>query len=90
MGRPKRPQQGRLKDGFADAVTSELRASTMVQYLAKVQWCVRPAQVVDSPVVGGKLPVELGGFSVEAVRKVFRKRKCEKASGHVDIPSEYV
>ena len=62
----------------------------IIKYLEKIQWCVRPAQLIDSPPLGDNLQVELNDFTTEEVRRVVRKLKLGKAPGHDDIPPEFL
>jgi len=67
--RPKPRRQGRLKDMSGGLVDSTQRADTMAEYLEKVQWQVRVAQIVDDDPVGDPLPVLEAHFTAEEVSK---------------------
>ena len=82
--RPRPTRQGRLRDEKDELVSSEHRADTMAGYLEKVQWCVRPAGLVDGPALGSPLPVK-----PEEIKVAVRKLRNEKAAGPDAIPAEY-
>ena len=83
------PKQGRLRNLEGDLVSSEQRADTMAIYLEEVQWRVRPAQIVDGPLLNPPLPVSLDNFDCDEVRFVMRKLRPGKASGPDSVPPEY-
>ena len=89
LRKPPAARQGRLKDRAGELVSSEERAETMAAYLEKVQWCVRPAEVLDQPVLGQTLPVPLTNFSDQEVRACLRKLHNGKAPGPDGTPAEY-
>ena len=77
-----------MKDFNEQLVFSEDRADTMATYLEQVQWCERPATVVDSPMLGHTLPVSLERFTIEEVRAVLVRLRNNKAPGPDGIPPE--
>ena len=90
LRRPRKANQGRLRDEAGNLVSSESRAETMAAYLERVQWCVRPATVTAEPLMGEVLPVKLEQFDPEEVRSVIQKLRSEKACGPDGVPAEYL
>jgi len=88
--KPKR-QQGRLSNLSGDLVSSELRASTMADYLEQVQWRVRPATLVPDtePALREILPVCMDPFTQVELRKAIQKAKDGKSCKEDDIPVEF-
>ena len=88
---PRRVRHGRLRDEHGELVSSECRAETLATYLEKVQWCVRPSNVVqDAAPLGPELPVRLASFTEAEVKKAIRKMRSGRAGGPDGIPAEYL
>jgi hypothetical protein len=84
---PRRP--GKLRDQKGDLVDSDIWAETMAKHLENVQWCVRPAGLVDGAPLGPELPVQLGELSRVEVELVIKKLRRKRAVGPDEIPAEY-
>jgi hypothetical protein len=88
--KPKR-QQGRLANLSGELVSSELRASTMADYLEQIQWKVRPATLVPDtePALRETLPVCLEPFTQVELRRAIQKAKNGKSCKQDDVPVEF-
>ena len=84
---PRRP--GKLRDQKGDLVDSDIWAETMAKHLENVQWCARPAGLVDGAPLGPELPVQLGELSRVEVELVIKKLRRKRAVGPDEIPAEY-
>lgn len=80
LSRPKLRRQGRLGNLEGELVGSEDRAETMATYLERVQWKVQAAVLIEDPVLGPPLQVELQGFTGGEIRKVIQKMANNKVS----------
>ena len=87
--RGRQRKQGRLQNIAGKLVESNKRADTMAEFLEKVQWKVRPAEIISQEPLGPTLPVNDGEFSIQEVGKVVQKLKWDKAGGPDGIPAEY-
>ena len=87
--KPKPVKSGRLRDSAGRLVESSEWAETMADHLERVQWKVRPAGVVDGPVLGEELPVCLASFTLHEVSDAARQLKKERASGLDTVPAEF-
>ena len=89
LRKPKKPSQGRLMDMKGQLVSSEHRAQTMAEYLAEVQWAVRPAPLVPGRLpIFGPLPVDEGCIKFGEVIAALKHLKWNKAAGLDNIPPE--
>ena len=86
--KPTAAKQGRLRNLQGELVSSEERANTLAEYLETVQWRVRPATVIEAPLLGTTLPVPLDKFSTEEVRRVLRKLQSGRSKGPEGVPTE--
>ena len=83
-------KQGRLANLSGDIVDSDQRADTLAQYLAQVQWAVRPTTVAESTdSLGPTLPVSCEPIAEGEVLAVAAKLKRGKAAGVDGVPSEF-
>ena len=57
----------------------------MSHHLETVQWKVRLADQVDTPMLGPELAVDLRAFSIEEVSEVIKHLRKGKATGSHDI-----
>lgn len=80
---------GKLRDQRGQQVDSDVWAETMAQHLESVQWCVRPTGLVDGPLLGPTLPINVGDLSRGEVELVVRRLRRKRASGPDDIRAEY-
>ena len=90
---PKAPRikQGRLRDLDGKLVGSERRSETLAEYLEKVQWTVKFAQLVP-PVTelhSEALPIDTAPFRSAELRKVIKHLKDKRACGLDCIPAEF-
>ena len=81
LRRPRKVQHGRLCDSQGKLVESDQWSNTMADYLASVQWRVRPPGLVDGAALGQELPVLLADFSSIEVKRVIEKLRKKKATG---------
>jgi len=86
---PRRARSAKLRDSAGEIVESDQWADTMADHFEKVQWCVRPAGLVDGPPLGNELPVLLSRFTADEVDRVIQKLKRNRASGPDDVPAEF-
>ena len=88
IGRP--VKQGRLRDANGDLVSSDLRAETLADHLAHVQWRVRPTTLVPDVglLLGEALPVCRHDFTRAELRQAINKMAGGKATKTTDIPAE--
>ena len=78
----RRGNHGRLHNEKEDLVASESRADTMARYLETVQWCVRPATVVNAPPLRPTIQARSNGhFTLLEVRRAVQKFGWNKAPG---------
>ena len=70
-------------------VESSGRADAMAEFLERVQWRVRPAELTSTEHLGSTLPVFDGEFTIQEVGKIVQKLKWGKAAGPDGIPAEY-
>ena len=63
--KPKKPRQGKLRDGQGVLVDSDEWAETMAVHLEAVQWCVRPATLIEGRTLGDELPAYTAYFACE-------------------------
>ena len=76
-------------DMMGQLVSSEHRAQTMAEYLAEVQWAVRPAPLVPGRLpIFGPLPVDEGCIKFGEVIAALKHLKWNKAAGLDNIPPE--
>ena len=87
LRKPRQRTSGKLRDKEGHLVDSEQWAGTMANHLERVQWHVRPAGIVDGPVLGDELPVYLGAITRAEVEVVLKRLKKGMASGQDDIPA---
>ena len=64
-------------------------ANTMALHLEQLQWQVRPAGLVDGPLLGDTLPVKENDFTKDEVKTAALKLKKHKATGQDEMPAEY-
>ena len=89
LRRPASVRGGCLRDETGQRTESTAWAETMAKHLEDVQWRVRPAALVDGPMLGPELPVKLETFSNVEVKETIDKLKKKRASGPDDVPAEY-
>ena len=87
--KPRAYRQGRLQNQAGEQVDSSEWAETMAHRLETVQWRVRPAALVEGPVLGAVLPFYQGDISPIEVERALAKLKLRRASGTDKIPAEY-
>ena len=61
----------------------------MAEYLEKVQWAVRPAELVDTPKYEDKLPVYLCEITLDELIDATRRMKPRRAAGPDKHPVDY-
>ena len=80
-------RQGRLRNQEGNLVASDMRAQTMVDYLAKVQWApyALDRDVPEGLPLGPALPIVTDPFQVMEVRHALQVLKVGKAAGVDDV-----
>ena len=82
--------QGRLRNMDGQLVDSDRRAETMAQYLEQVQWAVRQTRAApERPHLGEDLPVDMGPFTAQELRRAAKNLKSGRAAGCDGIPGEF-
>ena len=61
----------------------------MAEHLEKIQWKVRPANLLDETLLGDVLPVSTSKISEVEVEAALSKLRRNRAAGPDDIPAEY-
>ena len=81
-------KQSRLRDLDGNIVSSEARASTLGDYLERVQWRERPIEVIPevSPATQSQLPVNERPFTHAELRREIKQLANGKATCDGDIP----
>lgn len=89
--KPCKISQSRLRDEHGTPVSTEARAETFSEYLERVQWYVRPGQLIPGtlPQIYPTLNVNEAPFSHPELRKAIRGLKSGKATQENDIPIEF-
>ena len=91
LRKPRKIQQGRLRNLEGDLVSSESRAETLAEYLEKVQWAKRPNIAVDSPPpLWELLQADCSPIRTKEVEYAVKKLKNGKACGADGIFAEHL
>jgi hypothetical protein len=81
--------QGRLADESGELVGSENWAITFARYLESVQWAVRPATLVERPLLFPELLVSSAPITLHELRKAAAALSDKKAAGPDGHPVEF-
>lgn len=89
--KPCKISQSRLRGEHGTPVSTDVRAETFSEYLERVQWYVRPVQLIPGtlPQIYPTLNMNDAPFSHPELRKAIRGLKSGKATQENDIPIEF-
>jgi len=85
-----KPQPSKLKNSTGEVVDSIDRAETLADYYEKVQWRVRPDDLLEhGDSLGPELDVDLGPISHEELAVAAKSLRRNRASGVDLVPAEF-